>query len=179
MGTLPLLQRLKEIFDNVVVMNYHNEHVKGPDESFFCHALPSATQTCNAIVTDDTSVLRNERINLDHSDLAYGATKAGLIKIESDKKMNEVAKALQSHQEKTLKLKSSDFKRQCLPPDILQELWELSLGFELTLFPEYVNSTANDLRSDFEEAAKTTLCKIDIEKTLKEEKWQSFFNSYE
>ena len=66
-------------------MNYHNEHVKGPDESFFCHALPSATQTCNAIVTDDTSVLRNERINLDYSDLAYGATKAGLIKIESDK----------------------------------------------------------------------------------------------
>ena len=56
-------------------------------------------------------MLRNERINLDYSDLAYGATKAGLIKIESDKKMNEVAKALQSHQEKTLKLKSIDSKR--------------------------------------------------------------------
>ena len=86
MGTLSLLQCLKEIFDNVVVMNYHNEHVKGPDESFFCHALPSATQTCKVIVADDTSVLRNARINLDYSDLAYGATKAGLIKIESDKK---------------------------------------------------------------------------------------------
>eukprot|EP00593_Proboscia_inermis_P012840 CAMPEP_0171326010 /NCGR_PEP_ID=MMETSP0816-20121228/117175_1 /TAXON_ID=420281 /ORGANISM="Proboscia inermis, Strain CCAP1064/1" /LENGTH=207 /DNA_ID=CAMNT_0011825345 /DNA_START=556 /DNA_END=1179 /DNA_ORIENTATION=- len=176
--TIPLLQRLKKKFDNVVVMNFHDELVKGPAESFFCHAIPNATHTCEAILAVKKPSHLNMGDNLDYSDVAYGAKKVGLINIKTDKMMKKVVLAVQSHQERTLKLESSDFKRQCLPPDILEKVWEISLSSEMALFPKYVKSTTNNLRSDFDMAAKTTLCKVDVEEILKEEEWQSFFKSY-
>jgi len=37
------------------------------------------------------------------------------------------------------------------------------------------NNRKKDLKSDFDRAAKTTLCKLDTEKTLQNPKWISFF----
>lgn len=71
---------------------------------------------------------------------------------------------------------SNDFKKKCLPSDILQEVWEISLKNEAGLFPGRVAD--NEMRDEFAKAAKSTLCTIDVDKTLKEEEWKSFFQSY-
>jgi len=174
MYTFAVVQRLKERFHNVVVVNFHNEPGAEP---FFCRAVPNATHTCEAIRADREAVFVNGRVELDYADLAYGAMKAGWLQIKSDKRMKQVTQAVQNYQEKTLKLSSSNFKRVCLLPEDLEKIWRLSLQSELMFFPDQVNSTNNDLRSDFETAARTTLCKVDVNNTLGYHDWQSFFKS--
>ncbi len=100
-----------------------------------------------------------------------------MIKIENDQHMEHVTKAVQDYH--VLNLKSSDFQRTCLPQDALDTLFQMSLKSEKTLYPElfHDNSTAEaELRSDFEIAAKTILCKLNVEKTLADEVWKRFFN---
>uniref|UniRef100_A0A7S0CG67 Uncharacterized protein n=1 Tax=Proboscia inermis TaxID=420281 RepID=A0A7S0CG67_9STRA len=144
---------------------------------FFCHALPNATKTCKAIRAKMKSKYLNSRVNLDYSDLAFGAKKAGLVEIKSDKDMKEATRVIKYHQEKTLKLSSNDFKRQCPPVHILEKIWKVSLTSEMEFFPENVNGS-NDLEGGFKKAAKTTLCKVNVNETLKEGEWRDFFNSY-
>ncbi len=171
---LALLQRVEGRFDKVKVMNYHNKSAS-VEESFFCDAMPHASHTCDAVRSRKFSMQVNPSPTLDYHDLAYGAMKAGMIEINTDGKMRNVAIKIKRHQEQTLKLRSSDFERVCLPTDILEKVWQLSLSTESMLFPEQVNSTKDDLKFDFDKATRTTLCKLDVEKILGKDEWQSFF----
>ena len=179
--TTGLSRRLRENFDNVVVTNYHD---KSPDESFYCHALPGATRTCKDMLAKnkEKSVHKNKKTTLDYGDLAYGAIKAGLVKIESNEGMKKVTRAVKNYQENTLNLTSDDFQRKCPPVDVLDMVWQKSLSSEMELFPEHVNgssTTMADLRSDFEKSAKTTLCNVNVQETLEDVDWQNFFRSYD
>ncbi len=187
--TTTVFEKVKRRFDNVVVLDYHNENVRGSEESLFCDAMQNMTHTCNSIRTNKNTVITNQKVDLIHGDLAYGAIKAGLLinsSINSDKQMKMVTEAVKNHQEKTLKLKSSDFERICPPPEIIEKIWQISSNAEAMLFPERngsdgVNSTSasSDMRSDFDEVARTALCKLDVEKTLRKKEWDSFFKKLE
>ena len=178
--TLGLVARINEVFDNVVVVDMLDENFKGPDESFFCHALPYATNTCEAIRAETRTKHTNKRKSLDYGDLAYGAMKLGLITIQSDEDMKQVTRDVKHHQEETLNLTSSDYKKKCPSKDIMDMIWETSLRSEMEFFPGNINgtSTTDDLRSSFEIAALSTLCQVDVDATLEEQVWVEFFESY-
>ena len=64
------------------------------------------------------------------------------------------------------------------PSHVLDKIWNISLTSEMMLFPERFHQprAASELRADFDIAARTSLCAMDVTKTLAEETWQSFFN---
>ncbi|KAL7526824.1 hypothetical protein ACHAWF_001923 [Thalassiosira exigua] len=184
--TVPLVERLRKRFENksILVLNYHVESIRGLDESFFCRAVPNAARTCNAVRANSRSMRPlNERTSLvDCQDLAYGAKKAEWMRIDSDEEMAAVAGAVQRHVKKRVEAKGGNLKRLCPPPPILDRIWKKSLESEAALFPEGVDGTTTTsidmMRSEFETAAKTTLCKVDVETTLRDGSWKTFFESY-
>lgn len=165
----------------IVVKNMHEESQVNIAESFYCDAMPDATHTCDAIraetIEDGHEVFTvNKARSFDYDDLALGAMKAGMIQFnETDKNMTSIiTKAIQDHQEKTLKLERNDFHRLCPPEEVLNDIWKKSLMSELKLFPK---SDIYNLRNDFKVCSSSKLCVVDVEKTMKEATWQSFFKS--
>ena len=47
--TAVTVERVKKRFDDVVVFDYSDDRFRGSDESFYCHAMSNATNTCKAI----------------------------------------------------------------------------------------------------------------------------------
>jgi len=174
-----VVKRVKNYFDNIVIMNMHDESKGESSESMFCHAIPDANQTCRAIRTaKKTSVTLNQRQELVYGDLVYGAIKAGLIEINMQDQLDDTIKAVQKYHEETLNLTSKDFKRACLDADQLALLWKKSLNFERALVELGMPSSGeNALKADFDKLAKSTLCKLDVELTLQDEAWGSFFRA--
>mmetsp|Transcript_412 Transcript_412/g.989 ORF Transcript_412/g.989 Transcript_412/m.989 type:complete len:443 (+) Transcript_412:85-1413(+) len=176
--TTRLIERLETNFnsDNIVVMNYHDKSGGDMNELFFCNVMADATHTCDAVRSDrrrSQTVNLNSKVNLDYTDLAYGAKQAGLIEINSDEQMLRVAREIQVHHE-TL-LMGVPFKRECLPVEVLEDLWDMTLQSEMLLFPGQDDNTIAEMRSDFDKAANTSLCKVDVQKALNEESWSLFF----
>jgi hypothetical protein len=171
-----LVDLLLDYFDNIQVINFHDDSVRGPDESFFCHAMPDANQTCSAIRKEKTAARSNSGSTFDYSDIAYGAMKSGLVTIKDDAGMKAMSKKIEEHQ-KSLGLTANDFPRTCPSQEFLDRLWKISLDSEMRFFPDQVNGTKSvaDLRSDFTKASKTYLCKVDVAAVLKQSEWIEFF----
>ena len=170
------VSKMSKYFGDVRVMNYHDKFDGGAVESFFCHALPNATKTCNAYLAEEKPTKVNSAVSLYFSDLAYAATKAGLVDVTNDIEMKELAQAVEDHV-KSLNMTSDDFKKKCLPAEVLEKIWAISLKTEVALFPE--RNATQELRADFEKAAATKLCTIDAKATLEEQRWKSFFSGWQ
>lgn len=179
-----LVQQLQENFaNNIVLMNYDDTSKGDSVESFFCHALPGAKNTCDAI-RKDTEHLKLNKAGpmLDYKDLVYGAMQAKLIhtsKLEGEG-MNALALATKKHQEEVYNTTKKNLKRICPERDVLDLIWEFSLLSEKTLFPHDFRNTSvaeASMKADFEEIAHTALCKLDIDKILNEPSWQTFFKN--
>ena len=171
MFTSELVQRLETRFDNIAVLNYHD---KSPDVSLFCNELYNMTHMCQAVLSQDqqnTQVI-NKGDNLDYTNLAYGAAKAGLINVKSHEQLNQIAKALDNRHQQVLN--GTAFARACPSIDVLNSLWEKSLAYEQLLFP---HSDKSLMREHFDESAQTKLCNVDVENVLKEKKWRDFIIS--
>ena len=170
-----LEKRLREKFDdeNIIVMNFHDMTKGGPHATLYCDPTLNMPHTCEAIQNEEEVPHENNKgeINLDYSDLAYGAMKASLVRIDSNEKMNQVATAVRDYHKSAHN--STAFKRVCLPQADLDKLLNMSLTYEMKYFPEQVDS----LKSDFEKLANTTLCKIDVDHTLKDTQWRDFFRA--
>ena len=163
-----LEERLRKRFDNVLVMNFHDHSKGGPDTTLFCEPALNMNHTCKAIQNEKDPIHANGGINLDYTDLAYGAKKSGLVKIETNKRMQQVAQAMQDHHMHVLN--GTVFKRVCPPQEDLDRLLNMSLTFELMYFPNQVDT----LKSDFDKLATTKLCKVDVDQTLEEKRWRDF-----
>jgi hypothetical protein len=168
-----VVDRLKTKFDNIVVANYHDKSEGELDESFFCNIMPNATHTCNAIRSQTKHVKFNAKENLDYSDLAYGAKQAGLVEINSDQDMRRFAKKIEDHHEKAFN--GAPFRRECLPSHVLEEIWNITLASEMWMLPSSTDTALAEMRADFERASNTTLCKVDVRKTLSDPSWIQFF----
>ena len=167
-----LKNRLEKKFDNIIVMNFHDLSKAGPHETLFCDKTLNMTHACEEIQKEDDVPHENKGVtNLDYFDLVYGAMKAGLIKIDSDKKMHQVATKVQDYHQSMLN--NTALKRVCPPQADLDMLLNISLTFELKYFPGQVDS----LESDLKKQATTELCKVDVDQTLKRKEWGDFFRS--
>jgi len=178
--TTELVNRLmkESTFDNVVIMNYHeggrSADRRGPDLSLFCNEALNMTHTCGGLKA--TKQLNSGVDNMDYSDLAFAAIRVGLIDINTDSKMKRVAQAFHKHHKDTLN--STTFKRICPSADVLDKLWNMTVAFELELFPESaVDQTLEEMRQDFNEASQAKLCKIDVDETLKDPLWLDFIKT--
>ena len=163
-----LEERLRKRFDNVLVINYHDHSKGGPDTTLFCEPALNMNHTCEAIQNEKDPMHANGGINLDYTDLAYGAKKSGLVKIETNERMQQVAQAMQDHHMHVLN--GTVFKRVCPPQEDLDRLLNMSLTFELMYFPNQVDT----LKSDFDKLATTKLCKVDVNQTLEDKRWRDF-----
>ena len=186
-----LLERIKNFFDSnsIVLMDYHDQSKGDVIESFYCHAMPNATNTCNAIRRQgDTIKANSARETFDYEDLVYIANMTGLIRIKNDADFKMKARKVKNFQENVLKKTSNDFKRICPSPVVLEDLWDFSLKIERSLFPEYFFNDEGDgsslsylatLRLDFEKTASSTMCKLDLQAILNQQQWKSFFRRLE
>ena len=165
---------LNKIFRDVRVENYHNH----PDivESFFCDVLPNAKNTCAEYLNEGKQERDNSAISLCYIELVLAAKAVGLIDIHNYLKYEQLVEAVRYHQEHNRNMTCNDFKKKCLPSEILKEVWEASLKNEAALFPGQVSE--NEMRAEFAKAAHSTLCVTDVDEILKEEEWKSFFQSY-
>jgi hypothetical protein len=178
--TVPVVQRLQKRFHNIVVVNYHDKSFGGLSESFYCHILPNAQHSCDMVRKNPKTTRSNQRTELDYSNLAYGAFKAGLVHIDSQTRLDEVSLACQNFQENVLHLIAADFPRKCLPSETLEQLWNISLLYEQAIFPDASESKSlgeHSLREDFDKNSKMSLCTLDVQATLADLKWQEFFRS--
>ena len=144
----------------------------------------NTSQTCDKIQHGThNNVQRNSGVDLYYQDLAYAARVAGLVNIASDAEMSQVSLAARDYQEKILNLTSNDFRRVCLPPDIANALLEKSLEYEEKIFKhhdsriQFKPDDMVDMKSDFEVAWQSKLCKIDVDEILEDEGWRAFFQS--
>ena len=64
--------------------------------------------------------------------------------------------------------------RKCPEQDVLDGIWKLSLEAEKELYPE---SDVAEMQDEFEVYATSKFCVLDVQKTLQEATWQSFFKS--
>ena len=176
-----LYTRLKEHFENIEVVNFDERKSKGDLlEYFYCHSLPDATHTCNAIQSKDsnTKELNSATTTLEYEDLAFAALDAGLHTIDilnNEKLKNMVVKAVQDHQEKKLNLTSNDLKRVCPEQLFLDQIWSITLMYQNMFFPDPIHES--DMRSEFEVLAKTKMCEVDVKNILKSKVWRDFFRS--
>ena len=175
-----LVQNLRIYFEekNIVIRNFHEDSKDEKlVEKFFCRALPDATHTCNAIRLEEHKIPRTNiaNLDLDYRYLVIGAIQAGLVVL--GRLPANPFKATQNHQEITLNLTSSNFRRICPKPDVLDRVWNITVTMERFFYPETVNDKDHqaELRADFDIASSTSLCKLDVQSTLKEATWQDFF----
>lgn len=181
-----LVQRLQGEFGNqTVIMNYDDRSMGGSDESFYCNAMPDATNTCRAIREDDRGIYTNKAVPFDYEDLVYGAIQAKLIDasvFDRKQEFQEIAIAAQRQQEKIYNTTKTNLKRICPERDVLDSIWEFTMLAQKSMFPQdfLVNASITEatMRSDFEEVAQTTLCTLDIDSTLNETVWQDFFKAF-
>ena len=175
-----LVQNLRICFEekNIVIRNFHEDSKDEKlVEKFFCHALPDATHTSNAICFEEQKTPRTHMasIDLDYRYLVSGAMQAGLVVL--GRLSVDPFEATQNHQEITLNLTSSNFQRICPKPNVLDRVWNITVTTERFFCPETVNDKDHqaEMRADFDVASSTSLCKLDIQSTLKEVTWQDIF----
>ncbi len=188
--TVALVERLKRKFGNIVVMDMHDQSKGGPAKSFFCHSVSLFPKTCDVIRSEETKqTLKNSSIELHFIHLLAGAVKAGFLSQEKasarsvetsvKRKVNEVEEA------------RGPMKMKCLMPETLQEMWEKSLRYRRTLFRSTSRTITNpttlkddglteeelQMKSEFELAAKSSLCMVDVDDALSTPEWKEFFES--
>ena len=181
----PLAVRLRNYFSKeyIKIRNYHEDSRDGKLSTlFFCETLPEAPSTCAAIRREETSGKRNARQTMDYRYLAEAARRAKLLNYQPSRQ-NEgyMAKKLSNYWESTLNLPTDDFPMVCPPQHILDAIWNVTLHSEKMLVElgelEHREGFESEMRLEFEDASRMSLCALDVKTMLEDERWQSFFKS--
>ena len=176
-----VIERYKQVFSNVVVMNYHDKS-KDLIERFYCDAIPNAPNACKKAI-EMTKTKGEAKINQSYSavyeELTYAAHRSGMINVHSQKYCEAVTTAIKAHQEKTLKLSSDDFPHACPSSKVLGEIWDITLRSEKD-FNKHVNEgegsiLSTSLKDDFDAYTRTNLCHVDVHAILQSQVWRDFF----
>ena len=88
--------------------------------------------------------------------------------------MKSIIQKIQQYHKKTLNHK--DFKLKCLNNQTLQLLLDISLQYEIDTFLKLDGE--NDLIADFHKQAMSKLCIVDVEYTLMQPEWKTFFSKH-
>jgi len=181
-STIDLVSRFKQHFNNVEVINYHEKNVD-LGESFYCNAMPGATNTCKTIKNTTENRHTNSSQTQVYEKLTLHASDLGLIptRIQSKQDLESYSTFIRKHQEETLGLTTNDFKMNCLTQKSLSSLLDQTLEEENSLFPEFFKNSKYGkvaLKPDFDTQTTTKLCDVDRTAVLETEEWKSFFKSF-
>ena len=189
-----VIERFKQVFSNVVVMNYHDKS-KDLIERFYCNVMPNAPNACKKAIeitktkgettkTKGEAKIKNQSYSAVYEELTYAAHRSGMINVHSQKYCEAVTTAIKAHQEKTLKLSSDDFPRACPSSKVLDEIWDITLHSEKD-FNKHVKNGLNyegegsllstGLKDDFDAYARDSLCHVDVHSVLQSPVWRDFF----
>lgn len=170
-----LIERLEQKFgrEALQVRSMEKDTENGFVESFFC-AIPKAKNTCSTIKGLKSTVSSNVSPNFDNDELALAAKKAGYIKFKGKSKKIKIKQAINKKKNEM----SYEFQRICPPQDVLDGIWNITLTSEMLLFPAAFEDPSGqiELRNDFD-SKKSSFCVVDVDKTLQDERWQSFFTT--
>lgn len=175
-----------------------------PHAKSTCDAIRQEEEKNTSSSSSSTSSKTNTRQPLEYNYLLEGARKAKLINYPPTQKRTEqnIVKKMSQYWESTLNFTIADFPTICPPRHILDAIWNITLYSENMLGKFFVEfdkelekdkedkeeglsfhslevSNLDDIRLDFDNASRSSLCAIDVEKILKDERWKSFFKSFE
>jgi len=188
---VPMVERLKDYFsmEDITIRNYHEDREDGKlSERFFCEGLPQAPSTCEDLSRQQESRRRNSGADLQvYRFLTEGARRAKLLNHVPNREIErDIAKNLRIYWESTLNFTSAELPRVCPPQHILDAIWKMTLHSE-KMFREYAGLKNTDgfdseksnskMRLDFEKASRTSLCSLDVDRILEDERWLSYFKS--
>eukprot|EP00591_Stephanopyxis_turris_P001482 CAMPEP_0195509500 /NCGR_PEP_ID=MMETSP0794_2-20130614/2417_1 /TAXON_ID=515487 /ORGANISM="Stephanopyxis turris, Strain CCMP 815" /LENGTH=520 /DNA_ID=CAMNT_0040636733 /DNA_START=176 /DNA_END=1738 /DNA_ORIENTATION=- len=178
--TPAVFERYRQVFDDVSVLNMHDGSQEVVD-NFFCEQVPNATFACQAL-RDLTENQRQPNWNAGAStaydELAVAAYLSGFVN-GGNISRQEMRDRIQERQEGKLNLTANDFPKDCLSEDMLDQLLKQSLLAEQMVLPSFYASPLGeeDLRRQFQVAATSTLCAVDVKKVLADSDWIAFFKS--
>lgn len=166
-------------FVDTKVLNLHTEH-SSTSVKFFCDLLPDATHTCNHINASEASnhaaASANAARSLFYDALTTAAADASMIDTSVQDRFDLARKARQYH-EQELQRTALDFQVVCPPEESTSLLLEASLAWEKELMPDM--DAEDSHREGFQEyIKKKKYCFIDLEATLKEDEWKTFFQRF-
>ena len=124
---------------------------------------------------------------LDYQIFTEGAQRANLLnhvqKVNIEK---NIAKKLRIYWENRLNFTSAELPRVCPPQQMLDVIWKMTLHSEKML-REYAGlqytdgfnaeESYSEMQLDFEKASRTSLCALDVDGILEDERWLSYFKS--
>mmetsp|Transcript_2570 Transcript_2570/g.5410 ORF Transcript_2570/g.5410 Transcript_2570/m.5410 type:complete len:122 (-) Transcript_2570:254-619(-) len=119
---------------------------------------------------------------MDYRYLAEAARRAKLLNYQPSRQ-NEgyMAEKLSNYWESTLNLPTDDFPMVCPPQHILDAIWNVTLHSEKMLVElgelEHREGFESEMRLEFEDASRMSLCALDVKTMLEDERWQPFFKS--
>ena len=153
-------------------------------EDFFCHVIPNTPQVCREVMAGSLEFAKgtNPSVSLDEDILAVAAYRAGLLLHVDAPMRNHRRVARDAITEHFENLKSSNgytFPLECWPPEKLDRLEQLSWDLERQLFDASLKTEQEETHKQgfAETVAKKKFCHIDVNATLAQPEWQSFFAS--
>ena len=124
----------------------------------------------------------NPSVSLHPVHLMAGALKAGLLS-QAKAGNNTLRKAVGKKVEavESSSTNGGKMKLKCLPSESLDRLWQRSLEYKRSLFPDGLSGDIlkeeQEMKAEFDLAAKSSLCSVDVDNALSQKDWQDFFKS--
>ena len=166
-------QKVPGVF-NVSVVNMHED----PDhfnslEIFFCDHVDQGPELCKLAKSQEAGHA-NPSHNLDWELFQLRVQRYHSIRLsDEDERWHQIQRKFDE---------MTDIPQVCLSSEWKDKLLQLSLEAEIALTPEWWHNSdegLENLKSDFEEKIKSSLCSIDIETILKSLEWQNFLTELE
>jgi len=172
---------MKEANVSFKIVNFHDErHISS---SFYCDAIPNTPNTCrhSHSLNSNKGTAANIRdiMSSTCANIVYDARMAGLLKISNQTRldMNMECELFME----TKNITHADMPLVCPTKEMLEELLEKSLEFEIMILPDFGKSDrgrAEHIKSFWEMAnERREFCDVDTEKLLESQSsWMGVLN---
>jgi hypothetical protein len=171
-NSVSFMRAYKEVFDNVVVYNMHEEG--DLVTNFMCNVVPDATKCCNQLRGGVVKVPRaNGSINLDYDIIAVEAKERGLL-------MNGISrKAAVAEVTNYVQLFNPTIPRRC-DSNVIDEIRSWLVDSEAYMFSDsWTDAKNDDLCEVFESYLdKGLLCDVDLDVIFADPNWIAFFEAH-
>lgn len=199
--TLGIAKRYRKYFDNVVVMDMHNNTGDGLISDFFCGAVTGADRACQKARTGQGSTGKtNRQYTFAFEDMIYSAHRRNMIQIEQvggNRKRTKRGTFFKDLYSKTVEQytatrESNPLPVRCLSAEERAYLLNRSIDTVREFFPGSSAEKESELKLFFRRLDRFTstsaptagltkdllkFCSVDIDAALDQTGWQDFFRT--
>lgn len=201
-GTMYIVEavnRWKQYFDDITIINMYEQLDGDVREQFYCQALPDAKSACakfheikhNEVSNPDVYVKqRNPSMEFVYQDLAYFGSEhiksttssEPILEKFNSISLSDISHMVKDYNEKTLNRTQYNFIPEsiiCPSEDALSYLYMESIDTEKMLFPDYFTKQGQqEIMEEFAQDKTTKLCHIDATIVVQNDPiWKQFFQS--